>query len=92
MVQEFEIVKVVIHHNRGLVLFARHLGPNNDFTVSDGSMLRDLRIYNYNDIQPIHDENGNPQTDIFVFRPFDLERLFDKSFKVGDRVTLTTLD
>lgn len=92
MVRKFEIIKVIIHHNRGLVLFAKHLGSENDCTVSEGSVLRDLRVYNYTDIQPLHDANGEPRPYIFCFRPFDMERFFDKSFKEGDRVTLTTPD
>ncbi len=92
MVRDFEIIKVIIHHNRGLVLFARHLGPDNNFTVPEGSLLKDLEVYNYKDIQPIRDQNGDPRTDIFVFRPFGMERLFDESFKEGKRVALIIPD
>ena len=92
MVREFEIIKVIIHHNRGLVLFAKHLGDDHQITVAEGSKLRDLRVYNYKDMQPLHDEAGNPRSDIFVFRPIDMDRFFDNSFKEGDRVTLSTPD
>ena len=87
MVQEFEFIKVVIPHNRGLILFARHLGQDNDFLIYEGSMLRDLPVYK--DSHSVHDENGNIRTDIFIFRPSDMDRLFDKSFREGERVMLT---
>jgi hypothetical protein len=87
MVLEFEIIHINIHHNRGLFIFARRLGENHEIEVPEGAMLRDLPVYHYKEIQP-KDENGNPRKDIFVFQPMNVERLFDKSFKVGDVVTL----
>jgi hypothetical protein len=90
MVFEFEIIYTSIHHNRGLFIFARHLGESHDFNIPDGAILRDLPIYRYTENQP-KDENGNLVGDIFVFRPLNMNRLFDKSFKVGDIVTLSFL-
>jgi hypothetical protein len=90
MEREFEIIKVIIHHNRGLAIFAKHLGSNHNFSIADGSKLRDMPIYHYTDMYPIHDADGNQKPDIFVFRPFDMENLFNHSFKEGDRVTLFT--
>jgi hypothetical protein len=81
-----------MHHNRGLIIFARHLGSDHDFEVPDGSIFGDLPIYHYLDMPPIHDKNDIPQPDIFVFRPWKMERLFDKQFKEGDKVLLITPD
>jgi hypothetical protein len=88
MNREFEVIKVVIHHNRGLFVFARHLGTNHDFQVPEGSILGDLPIYNYDEMKSLKDE----RPDIFVFRPIAIERMFDQQFKEGEKVTLTTLD
>jgi hypothetical protein len=81
MVRNFEVIKVIVHHNRGLVIFARHLGSDHDFKVPEGSIFGDLPVYSYPEALPIHDKNHNSQPDIFVFRPVAVERLFDKQFK-----------
>jgi hypothetical protein len=92
MVRTFEVIKVVIHHNRGLFIFARHLGLEHDFAIPDGSVFGDLPIVNYTEMQPLHDKNDEPRPDIFIFRPLPIERLFDKQFKEGQRITLTIPD
>lgn len=92
MVRNFEVIKVVVHHNRGLFIFARHLGSDHDFEVAEGSIFGDLPVHTYLEMQPIHDKNDNPQPDIFVFRPATVERLFDNQFKEGQRITLTIPD
>ena len=92
MTRDFEVIKVIIHHNRGLFIYARHLGSNHDFQVPEGSMLGDLPIYNYIEMQPISDKSGNLPPGIFVFRPVTIDRMFDKQFKEGQKVTLNTLD
>lgn len=91
MVLKFEIIQINIHHIRGLFIFPRHLGGSHDLTVVDGAILRDLPICHYRNIQP-KDENGKALNDIFVFRPLNIDRLFDKSFKEGDIVELTLPD
>lgn len=83
MVRSFEIIQTRIHHNRGLFIFARHLGEDHRFEVPEGSVLRDLRVYHYEVFQP---PDG-----VFVFRPLDMERLFDDSFKGGEVVELMVL-
>ena len=92
MVREFEIINVIIHHTRGLVLIAKHLGTDHDFSIGDGAMLRDLRVYNYKSLQLLYDDAGKPLPDIFVFKPSEMERRFDSTFKEGDKVLLTTSD
>jgi len=92
MIRDFDVIKVAIHHNRGLFIFARHLGSDHDFEVPEGSIFGDLPIFTYLEMQPFPDKDGNLQPDIFVFRPLEIERLFDKQFKEGQKVTLNTPD
>lgn len=89
MVLQFQIKHIRIQHNRGLFILAKHLGENHDFHVPDGAILRDLPVYHYKEIQPKDEVSGEPLKDLFVFRPLNLDRLFDSSFKEGDMVTLT---
>ena len=91
MIREFEVIMIKIHHNRGLLVFARHLGPNHNFSVTEGSLFGDLPIYHDQNFQP-KDEDDNPRQDIFVFRPTQIERIFDRQFKEGQRVTLNIPD
>ena len=51
MRQDFEIMKVFDHHNRGQFIFARQLDAGRDFEVKEGSMLGGIPIYQYLDIQ-----------------------------------------
>ena len=92
MRRDFEVIKVIIHHNRGLFVFARHLGSKHDFQVPEGSMLGNLPVYNCDEMRSTKDENENLPPGIFVFRPVAVERMFDKQFKEGQIVTLFTLD
>lgn len=89
MDRNFEVIETFIHHNRGLFIFARHLGDDHDFVVTEGSMFGDLPVYLYENIK-LTDDNDNPRQDVFVFRPVPMDRHFDKSFKKGQLVTLTT--
>jgi hypothetical protein len=89
MVKQFEIIHTKVHHNRGLFIFARHLGGDHNFKVPEGAILRDLPVCHYSEIQPKAEENDEPQKVIFVFRPMGMNRLFDNGFKKGDVVTLT---
>jgi hypothetical protein len=68
MVQDFEIIKTVVHHNRGLFIFARHLGENHNFEVASGSLLGDLPVYHYKDISPFTDDAGEQRKDIFCIQ------------------------
>lgn len=91
MRRDFEVIKVIIHHNLGLFVFARHLGSQHDFQVPEGSMLGNLPVYNYGEMRYSKDEGENLPPGIFVFRPMEVERMFDKQFKEGQIVTLFTL-
>lgn len=88
MTYEFQVIKVVIHHNRGLFVFAKHLGANHDFLIPEGSLLGDLPVAA--EIDRIHEsEDSNSPKSIFRFRPRDIERYFDKGFEKGQQVVLT---
>jgi hypothetical protein len=89
MTREFEVIKTVIHHNRGLLVFARHLGSDHNFTVEEGSLFGNIPIYHYQEIK-IHDKAGYLQPDIFAFRPLLMEHFFYKEFEEGQQVTLIT--
>lgn len=45
MVRDFEIIMLVRHHNRGLFIFARHIGLNHDFCVEEGALFGGVAIY-----------------------------------------------
>lgn len=88
MKYEFEIIKVLWHHNRGNFIFARHLGNTHEFEVPDGSFLADIPIYNYSEEIRRASKKENQQLDMFVFRPISLGKLMDDYFKEGQRVQL----
>ena len=90
MTYQFEIIKVSWHHNRGHFIFARHWGHHHHFVVGDNALLDDVPIYHYTAMYPTTDDNGNPQFDLFVFRPILLNRLADNYFTPAQLVTLTT--
>jgi ribosomal protein L30E len=83
MIREFEIIKLIRHHNRGLFIFARHTGANHNFCVDRGSLFGGVPIYNYAEIRY---DNG-----IFVFRPFKIEDYFTTIFNEGQTVQLILL-
>lgn len=90
MTYEFEVIKVKWHHNRGDFIFARHIGDKHDFDVPEGSLFGDVPISNYVEMCPLHNEDGIPQFDIFVFQPISLKRLADNHFKEGQLIKLIT--
>ena len=71
MVQNFEIIKIIKHHNRGQFIFARLINSGSDFEVKEGSMLNGVPVNPYVDIPRILDENQQPRLDVFVFRPME---------------------
>lgn len=71
MVQEFEIMKVFDHHNRGQFIFARQINIGHDFEVKEGSLLGGIPIYHYLDMPRMLDKNDQPRFDVFVFRPLN---------------------
>jgi hypothetical protein len=88
MGQEFEIMKVFDHHNRGQFIFARQLNPDQDFEVKEGSLLGGIAIYHYLEMPRMLDELGKPRLDVFVFRPLSLEKFPGEYFKQGQIVEL----
>jgi len=88
MVQEFEIVKVFDHHNRGQFIFARQVNVNQSFEVKEGSLLGGITIYHYVDMPRMLDENGQPRLDVFVFRPLSLKKFPADYFQEGQIVEL----
>jgi hypothetical protein len=91
MLRDFEIFHLNTHHNRGLVIFARHLGIDHNFNVPEGSLLGDLPILNYTDIMSKNtSETLSP--DVFVFRPLNVDQLFYRQFYIGQKVILNILN
>ena len=88
MIQEFEIMKVLDHHNRGQFIFARQVNVGQDFHIKEGSLLGDIPIYHYIDTPRMLDENGQPQLDVYVFRPLSLIKFPDNHFQEGQLVNL----
>lgn len=92
MTHEFEIIKVIWHHNRGDFIFARHLGDTHDLEIPDGSLFGDVPIYHYIKMRSLKDENGALQPDIFVLKPMSMKWLVENHFIKGQRVKLITRD
>jgi hypothetical protein len=91
MLRDFEIFHLNIHHNRGLIIFARHLGIDHNFNVPDGSLLGDLPILNYTEtISTSISETLSP--DVFVFRPLNVEHLFYREFSIGQKISLNIVN
>ncbi|MBK6827226.1 MAG: hypothetical protein IPG86_10235 [Chitinophagaceae bacterium] len=86
MIQEFEIMQVFNHHNRGQFIFARQIKAGQDFDIKEGSLLGGVPIYQYLDMPRILDDNGQPRLDVFVFKP--LINLPTANFQVGQIVEL----
>jgi len=88
MTYEFEIKKVIWHHNRGDFIFARHLGQAHDLDIPGDALLEDVPVYHYAAMRAIKDEEGMLPTDLFCFRPISLKRLDPLRFTSGQRVKL----
>jgi hypothetical protein len=88
MIYEFEVIAHKWHHNRGDFIFARHLGSTNDLKIPEGSVFGDVPIYDYTQVGPLHDDQGNRRLDIFVFRPVSMEWLDKNHFTEGQHVKL----
>jgi len=88
MVQQFEVIKVFDHHNRGQFIFARQVNISQNFEVKEGSLLGGIPIYPYLDMPRILDENGEPRHDVFVFRPMSLNKFPADYFQEGQIVDL----
>jgi len=91
MVQNFEIIKIIKHHNRGQFIFARLINGGSDFEVKEGSMLGGVPVNPYLDMPRILDENQQPRLDVFVFRPVEFVYSADL-FKEGQLVELVIPD
>ena len=87
MTYKFEIVHINIHHNRGLFIFARHLGNDHKFQIPDRSLLGDLFVDCYIPLQNKLQNEG--KLDMFVFIPSRIEDIFDSRFHVGQQVVLS---
>ena len=92
MVHEFEIMKVVDHHNRGQFIFARKVKAGQNFEIKEGSLLGGIPIYHYLEMPRMLGENGQPRLDIFVFRPLALERISSDFFQEGQLIELIIPD
>ena len=90
MVQEFEVMKLFDHHNRGQFIFARKIEVGSDFEIKEGSLLGGIPVYHYVDMPRMLDDNQQPRLDVFVFRP--LKRFPSDYFNEGQLVQLVTPD
>ena len=87
MAYEFEVIDVIWHHNRGDFIFARHLGNNHDFAVTEGAIFGDIPIYHYMETQTMKGWKSEDPS-VFVFKPVSMERLPENYFSNGQKVTL----
>lgn len=85
---DFEVLKVVWHHNRGNFIFAKHLGNSHDFDIPDGAVLGDVPVYSYEPLRGVKDKNGVSRPEMFVFQPISLKWLADNHFTEGQQVKL----
>jgi hypothetical protein len=84
----FRILKVVSHHNRGVFIFAQLLDEDTTILIKQGSLLKGLSVYHYEDVYPGKDDSGSPILDRFVFRPSDWTKLTCDIFTEGEIVEL----
>jgi hypothetical protein len=91
MKQKFEIVYLTDHHNRGLFIFARKLNFTALIKIHEGALLNDILVYHYLNMYPILDSEGQPQFDIYVFRPV-LTPCPDGHFRRGQIVDILNPD
>ena len=91
MIHQFQITYLRNHHNRGQFIFARQLHFDQPITVQEGALLHRISVYHYEAMYPLSDRHGQPQPDIYVFRPV-LERYPDGHFQEGQLVELVNPD
>lgn len=91
MVQEFEIIHIKDHHNRGQFIMAQQLNFRESIKVHEGALLNGIQVYHYLEMYPILDEQGQPRLDIYVFRPV-FERFPNGHFQEGQIVELLNPD
>jgi hypothetical protein len=89
MVIEFKILKLFDHHNRGQFIAARQLNFKEPLVIKEGSLLNGIPIYHYLEMYPFSKEDGDPQFDIYIFRPTELKGYPKEFFKEGEVVELT---
>ena len=92
MVLKFEIIKLFDHHNRGQFIAARQLNFKEPTEIKEGALLNGIPVYHYLEMYPISKEQGEPQLDIYVFRPTELEGYPKGSFQEGQIVELISPD
>ena len=88
---QFEIIKIIKHHNRGQFIFARLINGDGDFEVKEGATLGGVPIQLYLNMPRILDENQKPRLDVFVFRPVEFVYSVDL-FKEGQLAELVVPD
>lgn len=91
MTQEFQIIKLFEHHNRGQFIVVRQLNFKEFIEIKEGALLNDISVYHYKDMYPMLDKLGQPVFDICVLRPV-LERFPKDYFKEGQIVQLVNLE
>ncbi|MGG9962493.1 hypothetical protein [Ferruginibacter sp. SUN106] len=84
MVQKFEIIKIVKHHNRGQFIFARHNDTTQCIIVKEGSIFGGIPVYHYTDIEV--------DAGIYTFRPLNLAGFPDNHFQAGQVTDLLLND
>lgn len=87
MVIAFKILKLFDHHNRGQFIIARQLNFKEPLGIKDGALLNGVLIYHYLEMYPFLKE-GDPQFDIYVFRPTELKGYPKGFFQEGQVVEL----
>lgn len=87
MVQDFQILYLRDTYNRGQFIAARQLNFEKPIEILDRATLNDIPVYHYKQMYPILDGQGQPQFDVYVFRP-NLERFPTGYFQEGQIVKL----
>lgn len=88
MVLKFEIIKLFNHHNRGQFVVARQMDFKEPVVINDGALLNGIPVYHYLEMYLICKEEGEPQFDIYVFRPTELKGYPKDTFQEGQFVEL----
>lgn len=89
MVLKFEIIHLFDHHNRGQFIFARQLNFKEFIEIKEGALLGGIHVYHYLEMYPISNGQGEPQPDIYVFRPIEFKGFPKGSLQEGQIVEVS---
>ncbi len=87
MILEFKILQLFAHHNRGQFIVAQQINFKEHVLIKEGALLNGIPVFHYLEMYPFSKE-ADPEFDIYVFRPTELESYPNGFFHKGQIVEL----